>query len=308
MTLEINPPISIAKAYSPSHITGFYSEVKGESILKQGSLGTGISISKGVRTTVELYDSETNNFIIQINGAVSRDALVSRYIIKEFLNKVNKKYFLKVNHEVDVPIGYGIGTSGSGALSLSYALNEALSSGLSDIESAQIAHKAEIECKTGLGTVLSEFYGGLCLRTKAGAPGIGKTSVIKINNYKIAIFCFSPIFTRYFIDRIRKISNHECNKMIMKVLKTKKISDFLELSYQFSKSLGYANTSCSSLIDILVQNGFSGSTALFGQTVFTIVKENELSTIGKISKNFPARLFISDIENEGAKIIRKNDT
>ena len=95
MTLEINPPISIAKAYSPSHITGFYSEVKGESILKQGSLGTGISISKGVRTTVELYDSETNNFIIQINGAVSKDALVSRYIINEFLNKVNKKYSSK---------------------------------------------------------------------------------------------------------------------------------------------------------------------------------------------------------------------
>jgi hypothetical protein len=38
------------------------------------------------------------------------------------------------------------------------------------------------------------------------------------------------------------------------------------------------------------------------------VKENELSTISKISKNFPARLFISDIENEGARIIRKNAT
>jgi pantoate kinase len=291
MTLEINPPISIAKAYSPSHITGFYSEVKGESILKQGSLGTGISISKGVRTTVELYDSETNNFIIQINGAVSRDALVSRYIINEFLNKVNKKYFLKVNHEVDVPIGYGIGTSGSGALSLSYALNEALSSGLSDIESAQIAHKAEIECKTGLGTVLSEFYGGLCLRTKAGAPGIGKTSVIKINNYKIAIFCFSPIFTRYFIDRIRKISNHDCNKMIMKVLKTKKISDFLELSHQFSKSLEYANTSCSSLIDMLVQNGFSGSTALFGQTGFHNSERKRTKHNWQDFKKFPCKII-----------------
>ena len=307
MTLEITPPISIAKAYSPSHITGFYSGVKGESILEQGSLGAGITISKGVRTTVELYDSDTNNFVIQINGATSRDALVSRYIINEFLNKVNKKFLLKVNHEVDMPIGYGIGTSGSAALSLSYALNEALSLQLSDIESAQIAHKAEIECKTGLGTVLSEFYGGLCLRTKAGAPGIGKTSVIKINNYKIAIFCFSPIFTRYFIDSIRKISNHECNEMIMKVLKTKKISDFLKLSYEFSRSLGYANTTCNRLIDVLVKNGFTGSTALFGQTVFTIVKENELKTIDNISKDFPAKLFISDIENEGARLIRKND-
>ena len=307
MTLEITPAIAIAKAYSPSHITGFYSGVRGESILEHGSLGAGITISKGVRTTVELYDSDTNNSIIQINGSISRDALVSKYIINEFLNKVNKKFLLKVNHEVDVPIGYGIGTSGSAALSLSYALNEALSLQLSDIESAQIAHNAEIVCKTGLGTVLSEFYGGLCLRTKAGAPGIGKTSVIKINNYKIAIFCFSPIFTRYFIDSIRKISNHECNEMIMKVLKTKKISDFLKLSYEFSRSLGYANTTCNRLIDVLVKNGFTGSTALFGQTVFTIVKENELKTIDNISKDFPAKLFISDIENEGARLIRKND-
>ena len=35
MTLEITPAISITKAYSPSHITGFYSEVKDESILNQ---------------------------------------------------------------------------------------------------------------------------------------------------------------------------------------------------------------------------------------------------------------------------------
>jgi pantoate kinase len=95
--------------------------------------------------------------------------------------------------------------------------------------------------------------------------------------------------------------------MIMKVLKTKKISDFLKLSYEFSRSLGYANTTCNRLIDVLVKNGFTGSTALFGQTVFTIVKENELKTIDNISKDFPAKLFISDIENEGARLIRKND-
>jgi len=59
---------------------------------------------------------------------------------------------------------------------------------------------------------------------------------------------------------------------------------------------------------LLKQNGFQSSAALFGQTVFTIVKENELETIKKISKNFPARLFISEIENEGARLIKKHDT
>lgn len=308
MTLEIAPTISIGKAYSPSHITGFYSEINDESIVKHGSLGAGISISKGVTTEVELYPHDKNNFKISINGMISKDAIVSKFVINELLKRSRKKYFVKVNHQVDVPIGYGLGTSGSGALSLSYALNHALSLGLSDIESAQIAHKAEIHCKTGLGTVLSEYYGGLCIRLKGGAPGIGKTRVLKINNSKVAIFCFSPIFTRYFLESIGRMSNHGCMKMMMKILKTKEIVDFLDLSYDFSQSLKFVDKTCNSLMDRLAQNGFHSSAALFGQTVFTIVKENELEEIRKISRKYPSRLFVSDIENEGARLITKHDT
>jgi pantoate kinase len=308
MTLEIAPTISIGKAYSPSHITGFYSETIDESILKHGSIGAGISISKGVTTKVELYPHDKNNSNIKINGVISKDAIVSKFVVNEFLKRSRKKYFVKVNHQIDVPIGYGLGTSGSAALSLSYALNHALSLGLSDIESSQIAHSAELHCKTGLGTVLSEYYGGLCIRLKGGAPGIGKTSVLKINNFKVAIFCFSPIFTRYFIESIGKISNHECTKMMEKILKTKGIVDFLDLSHDFSQSLKFLDKGCNSLIALLKQNGFHCSAALFGQTVFTIVKENEIEEMRKISKKFPARLFISDIENEGARLISEHDT
>jgi pantoate kinase len=116
------------------------------------------------------------------------------------------------------------------------------------------------------------------------------------------------MFTQYFIESIRKISNDECNNMMMKVLKTKSTVDFLELSYKFSQSLRFVNKTCNNLMDLLTQNGFHSSAALLGQTVFTIVKENELETIKKISKNFPTRLFISDIENEGARLIKKHDT
>ena len=65
-----------------------------------------------------------------------------------------------VEHHVEVPLGAGFGTSGAAALSLALALNEALSLGLSKIEAAQLAHVAEVECKTGLGTVIAETFGG----------------------------------------------------------------------------------------------------------------------------------------------------
>src|SRR6476659_2592772 len=113
MTLEITPPISIAKAYSPSHITGFYSEVKNDSALNRCSLGAGVSIRKGVKTTVELYDSERSNFTIRINGVDTKDAIVSKFVIDEFLKRAKKHYFLNMNNEVQVQLGYRIGTSGS---------------------------------------------------------------------------------------------------------------------------------------------------------------------------------------------------
>jgi hypothetical protein len=38
------------------------------------------------------------------------------------------------------------------------------------------------------------------------------------------------------------------------------------------------------------------------------VKENEIEEIRKISKKFPTRLFVSDIENEGARLISEHDS
>jgi pantoate kinase len=96
--------------------------------------------------------------------------------------------------------------------------------------------------------------------------------------------------------------------MMEKILKTKDIVDFLDLSCDFSQSLKFLDKDCNSLIELLTQNGFPCSAALFGQTVFTIVKENEIEEIRKISKKFPTRLFVSDIENEGARLISEHDS
>ena len=38
------------------------------------------------------------------------------------------------------------------------------------------------------------------------------------------------------------------------------------------------------------------------------MKENELEEMRKISRKYPSRLFVSDIENEGARLITKHDT
>ena len=98
----------------------------------------------------------------------------------KYLELDGRYWNVDISHASKFPMGRGYGTSGAGALGLSLALNEVMGLSLADIEAAQIAHLSEIACKTGLGTVLSAFSGGMTLRTKPGAPGVGRTFDIPV--------------------------------------------------------------------------------------------------------------------------------
>ena len=170
-----------AKAFSPAHITGFFkAELDGKEPNQLGSLGAGFSIQKGVKTTVNVRsktEHDINNYAIRVKGFNTGDIRVSEYVLNEFL--LDEKYF-DVTHEIDVPVGYGFGCSGAVALSLAIALNDALKYGYTKTKVAQIAHKAEIKCQTGLGDVLASYHGGFEIRTKSGAPGIGEVQRLSL--------------------------------------------------------------------------------------------------------------------------------
>ena len=51
---------------------------------------------------------------------------VSKWIIRHFLKLIDEPLRISVTHNSKIPIGFGLGASGAGALSLSYALNDAL--------------------------------------------------------------------------------------------------------------------------------------------------------------------------------------
>ena len=104
----------IASAFCPAHITGFFkAELEGKDPNHLGSLGAGFSIQKGVKTTVILSSRNSSNtakFHIQIKGFKTGDVRISEYVLNEFLAD-NDDCFVDVIHELDVPVGYGLGLS-----------------------------------------------------------------------------------------------------------------------------------------------------------------------------------------------------
>lgn len=301
----VSVPLAVTKAFSPGHVTGFFETSKDErNPLYRGSMGAGFSIDRGITTTVSIYEAETGSEI-RINGQTVKPqkAEVSQWVIDYYLSKADRPYFVRVDHEADMPIGFGLGSSGAAALSLSYALNEATGSKLSITEAAQIAHKADIACKTGLGTVIAEYAGGFEMRTGIGAPGIGTVERMALADHRAVILCLAPISTKSFLAKRKDEINDLGGRMLRKLAESKRVEDFLAMSHQFAETLGLTDGRCRPAIEALRLSGFDCSVALFGETVFTIVPKEKEKVALKALEGFGGTLFSCNIDGRGARLL-----
>lgn len=298
-------PVAVAKAFSPGHITGFFEIPHGKysSFLHKGSKGAGFSLDRGIATAVQVYESGKQSYQITINGSRTRSADVSKWVIEEYLKLVSRPYFVNVEHDIGIPVGFGLGSSGAAALSLSYALNEALDAGLSRTQAAQIAHRAEIECKTGLGTVIAEFAGGFEMRTSAGAPGIGSVTKIDLKGYKAIVLCLAPISTKSFLTNRMDEINGLGGIMLGKLSSSKSVDDFLRMSHEFAETLGLTEGKCKAPLAALKAKGIDASVALFGQTVFTLVPQERVEEARKALEGFGGTLLVCNIDSNGARVL-----
>ncbi len=297
--------VRTAVAFSPGHITGFVEfPISPDDPVLKGSRGAGFCISRGVRTTVRAESSTKNDLAIFVNKKFADDAEVSRYVVEEYLELAKKPLGIRVEHDLAIPVGYGLGSSGASALSLSFALNKALDTGLSDIEAAQIAHKADLACKCGLGTVLAEYHGGFEMRLKAGAPGIGVVDKIAVGDRKAVILCVAPMSTKDFLTNKISLVNGLGGKMLSKLTKTRSVDDFMEMSLQFAKSIGFVSNRCQRVIYEMVANGYRCSIAMFGETVFSIVKNDYVKEVQRILGKYNGELLVCDIDLHGARMIQ----
>ena len=298
-------PVAVAKAFSPGHITGFFEIPHGSysHFLHKGSKGAGFSIDRGIATTAYVYESAKTDYRISINGIQTENAEVSRWVVEEYLKLANRPYFVNVDHDVGIPVGFGLGSSGAAALSLSYALNEALDIGLSRTEAAQIAHHAEIACKTGLGTVIAEFAGGFEIRNGAGAPGIGSLTKIDLENYKAVVLCLAPISTKSFLTSRMDEINGLGGIMLSKLAVSRNVDDFLVMSREFAGTLGLTEDRCKEPMAALKSRGIESSVALLGQTVFTLVPRAMAKEASDAIKGFGGTLLVCNIDGNGARVL-----
>lgn len=246
-------------AFSPAHITGIFR------IYRNGSTGAGITLDKGMETTIFLEEGKGTE--IRINGK-KENAKTSMEVVRRFRDITNHTQRIVVKHRASLPIGYGCGMSGAGALSLSLALNKELGAGLNREECVKIAHDAEVECGTGLGSVDAESAGGFVTRTKPGVRNV-KRIRLKKSEKELFVVCgfFSGMSTKNIIGskRWKERINKAGKKCLEEFWSDPSIGNFLSASRRFTIETGLGRW-CREIMEEEKRT----TMAMLGRSVFTI--------------------------------------
>ena len=236
---------NIAKSFSPAGISSFFEICDRtddgkpiKNLEKVGARGGGFGLKKGVLTKITAIEKEKTKIQIFINGKFTTSADTTKAVIEAFLAKTEKKFKIIVDHKVEIPIGAGFGTSAGGALSTGLALSRVLNMNLTYNQIGRIAHKAEIEHKTGLGTVGPLMIGGCALTIEPGAPGISVIDRIPLTDEHVIVSgVIKPIPTIQILnsEKKRKQVNLWGKKTLDQILLEPSAKNFMNCSLNFAE-------------------------------------------------------------------------
>ena len=299
--------VRTGNAFSPCQITGFFRiRDASQDPLKIGSTGAGVNLQHGVTTLVRISPASRTKLAISFNGKPLARPVVSQEVVAEHLGSSSEILRVTVSHRSILPMGCGYGTSGAGALSLSLALNEALGSNLSHVEAAQIAHRAEVKHRTGLGTVTSAFYGGLVIRTRPGAPGFAQVKrIVPSSSMRVVSGAFGPISTARVLSNtgLKKRINLCSKGLVSLQVKDPETGTFVRLSRRFADCLGLISPRLREAISRMQRRRIKSSMMMIGESLFTVVRKELVLEAKSTIKLAGLAPVVSKIAEHGAVVL-----
>ncbi len=304
-----------AKAFAPAGISSFFEicdTTDGKPITdleRVGSRGGGFGLQKGVWTQVTVKEAKKADIKISINDISTPEAETTKTVVEKLLSKVEKPYEVQVHHTIEVPIGAGFGTSAGGALTTGLALKEALDLPLTYNQIGRAAHVAEVECKTGLGTVGPLMLSGCILTIEPGAPGISVIDRLPISpDYVVVAGVFGPIATKKVLlsPEKRREVNHWGNKTLQEIMDNPTLENFLACCLKFAEKTGFMTPRVKELVHLAEKAGAIGTAQnMLGEAAHCLVREENADEVAEAFKKVKSikQVIVSKMDFQGARLI-----
>jgi pantoate kinase len=244
-----------------------------------------------------------------INGSPAPEAETTKTTVNTLLRKVDEKYAVAVRHEIEVPIGAGFGSSAGGALTTALSLSKALDLNLTYNQIGRIAHSAEVQCKTGLGTVGALMLSGCILTLEPGAPGIAIIDRIPISaDYVVVAGVFGPIATKQVLSSHEKrLTINKWGRITLeKILDEPSLENFLACCLEFAEKTGFMTKRLEGLVKLAEKAGAIGAAQnMVGEVIHAVTTlENAKRVVEAFKQVLPEdKIIVSEIEFQGARLL-----
>ncbi|MEM4250908.1 MAG: hypothetical protein QW828_03665 [Candidatus Bathyarchaeia archaeon] len=304
------------QAFSPAGITSFFEpyeltqDGKGlPPILRMAARGGGFTIRAGTVTRVTAHHAKKSSVEIIEGGRCRDDFTTTETVAELLLRQTDRKFTVKIEHEITVPVGAGYGASAAGALSAALAMNELLRLDMTFDELGLLAHRAEVECRTGLGTVGPLMIGGCIVQREGGPPGLCRIDRIPVRpQYRIVTGCYGPIPTRNVLGSRTVYSRigKEGRRAMRAILGRPSLENLLQASEEFASRIGFMTERVKRSIAVAKREGAVGAAQnMLGEAFHAVVEESEVEEVVKALRKSigDMRIFSSRIDFEGARLL-----
>ncbi len=277
----------LIRTFIPAHITAFFVPRFNEDPLKAGSLGAGINLDKGTNVFVSIEDGTERHIHVAFNGKpVKRSAARISYGVAEEITPGEFTGEVEIWQYFDFPNGHGFGNSAGGALGTALALAYAFKN-RTLLQASQTAHRYEVVNGGGLGDVIAQLHGGIEMRIKAGAPGIGVVDNIFFEDYKVLTVPLGRLSTREILrgGMIKKIRT-EGEKALKELLKAPTPENMMYLARKFAESTGLLEGELLEIareLDRVLR--LPSSMVMLGKSLFALLRQDEVKKVKEVLEN-----------------------
>ena len=279
----------MARAFAPGHITGFFAPFRHEDPVRAGSWGAGIAIDLGATAEVELHGSGIEIDIPFGKGEVTRRA------VELALSESGESRGVRVDLELQLPVGQGFGMSAAGTLATTVALADIL--GKEREDALRWAHTAEVLSGTGLGDAIGSFHGGLVIRKEPGLPPYGEIIRKDVVRELWIMTVGDPIDTREFLEKRGDEVSKAGMKALSGLLNDTSFSAFIRFSREFAEEVSIGDAIRA------IPEGFTGSQVMLGNSVFFTASGSGMVNITGRRAEAPLSAIRCRIDSTGARLI-----
>jgi len=261
----------VARAFCPAHITGFFTAHITEDPMRSGSTGAGFTLDVGAVTTARPAERSQ----VLLDGRTIDASTTLRAL------ELSGAPPMHVETRWNLPVGSGLSASGAGALSAVLAANQAADLGHPYGRMVAAAHRAEVERRTGLGSVVAQSTGGLVMRLAPGVPPAVDRIPVPATSIYVASAGGVPTPRVLSDAAARREINEHGRRALAALLRRPTLKEFFALSRRFAAETGLLQGRVLDAVEAVEAVDAMASVAMLGHTVFATTPRG-LSGLGRV--------------------------